>query len=82
MKRRFDGIAKEIERKCIAEVIARIEEIDGSEVGLISAQDVISIVIENLGSEIYNMGLRDAKKVLQERMSDLETDISLLQQSS
>jgi len=82
MKRKFDSISKEVERKCIAEVITRIEDIDGSEVGLIAAQDVIHIVTQNLGPEIYNAALRDVKKLLQERVADLETDISLLEHSA
>jgi len=80
MKRKFDSISKEIEKKCIAEVITRVEEIDGSEVGIIAAQDIIDIVIQNLGPEIYNMGLHDSKKLLKERLADLETEIDILEQ--
>ena len=80
MKRKFDAVDKVTERKCIDEVITRIEEIDGSEVGIIAAQDIISIVTQNLGPEIYNMGLHDAKKLLQAKLSDLETEIDLLNQ--
>jgi uncharacterized protein (DUF2164 family) len=82
MKRKFDSISKEIEKKCIAEVITRVDEIDGSEVGIIAAQDIIDIVTQNVGPEIYNMGLHDAKKLLKERLSDLETEIDILEQYS
>jgi len=64
----------------VAEVITRVQEIDGSEVGVIAAQDIIDIVTQNITPEIYNMGLRDAKKLLNERFSDLETEIDLLEQ--
>lgn len=64
----------------MAEVITRVQEIDGSEVGVIAAQDIIDIVTQNITPEIYNMGLRDAKKLLNERFSDLETEIDLLEQ--
>jgi len=80
MKRKFNSINKEISRKCVAEVITRVQEIDGSEVGVIAAQDIIDIVTQNITPEIYNMGLRDAKKLLNERFSDLETEIDLLEQ--
>ncbi len=80
MKRKFDTISKETERKCIDEVITRVEEIDGSEVGIIAAQDIIAIVTQNYGSEIYNMGVRDTKKLLQDRILDLESEIDLLEQ--
>ena len=80
MIRKFDKVSKEAEKKTVDEIITRIDEIDGAEVGMIAAQDIIDIVIENLGPEIYNMGLRDAKKLLVERISDIETDIDLLEQ--
>ena len=80
MKRKFDSVSKEIEKKCAAEVIARIEEIEGAGVGVIAAQDIIDIVTQNLGPEIYNMGLKDAKKLIKERCMDLETEIESLEQ--
>jgi uncharacterized protein (DUF2164 family) len=82
MKRKFDSVSKETEKKCINEVIARIEEIEGGDVGIIAAQDIIEIVTQNLGPEIYNNGLNDAKKLMQGKFTDLETDISLLEQSA
>jgi uncharacterized protein (DUF2164 family) len=80
MKRKFDSFDKEIERKCVEEIITRIEEIDDEAVGIIAAQDIIAIVTQSLGPEIYNMGLADAKKLLQDRVADLETEIDLLEQ--
>ncbi len=80
MNRKFDGGSEEVKRKCVAEVIARVEEIDGDEVGIIAAQDIIDIVTQNLGPEIYNMGLHDAKKLLQERFADIEMGVDLLEQ--
>lgn len=81
MQRKFDNVSEEIRKRCIAEVITRIEEIDGSEVGVIAAQDIIDIVTQNLGPEIYNLGVRDAKKLVQEKLSDLEFEIDQLEQT-
>ncbi len=80
MKRKFDSVSKETEKNCVNEIITRIEEIEGGDVGIIAAQDIIEIVTQNLGPEIYNNGLKDAKKLFQEKFSDLETDISILEQ--
>jgi uncharacterized protein (DUF2164 family) len=82
MLRKYDTTSKEVLRKCTAEVITRIEETRGSEIGVIAAQDIIDIVTQNMGPEIYNMGLRDAKKLLQERVCDIETEIDILEQHS
>lgn len=80
MIRKFDNISKEIEKQCMEEVITRIQEIEGSDVGIIAAQDIINIVKQNLGPEIYNTGVRDANKLIQERFADIEVDINLLEQ--
>jgi len=63
---------KEANQKCIAEIITRIQEIDDTEgVGAIASQDIIDIVIENLGPEIYNKAISDASKVLEANSADL-----------
>lgn len=82
MLRKFDNIPEEIKRKCVAEVAAQVEEVSGSKVGVIAAQDIIDIVTQNLGPEIYNMALLDTKKLLQEKFSDLEYEVDLLEQKS
>jgi uncharacterized protein (DUF2164 family) len=80
MNRKWN-IDDEVNKKCIDEVITRIEEMDGENVGIIAAQDIIDIVAEYLGPEVYNAGIRSTKKLLQERFHDLEIDVDLLEQS-
>ncbi|MFZ2538225.1 MAG: DUF2164 family protein [Oscillospiraceae bacterium] len=80
MIKKFDSISKEAEKHVIDLVIARIEEIGDSAVGYIAAQDVIDSVLEVYGPEIYNMGIRDAKNLLQEKFSDLEVELDILKQ--
>jgi uncharacterized protein (DUF2164 family) len=76
--RKWDLANKETQDKCINEVITRIEEIGDDQVGLIAAQDIIDIVTENFGPEIYNKAIHDAKKLLEDRMSDTEAELNLL----
>lgn len=79
MKRKWDSASEETQRKCIDEVITRVEEIDTSQVGVIAAQDIIDIVTEHLGPAIYNQGINDAKKLIQERLQDIEVDLQVLE---
>lgn len=81
MLKKFDNVTEEIKKKCIDEVITRVEEIESDSVGVIAAQDIIDIVIDNMGPHIYNMAIQDTKKLLQERFSDLEYEIDSLEQS-
>lgn len=80
MMRKFDITNKEIERKCIDEVIARIDELDGETPGAIAAHDIIDIVTENYGPEIYNKAIADVKKLLDIKLDDLATEVGLLEQ--
>jgi uncharacterized protein (DUF2164 family) len=77
--RKWDLANKEVQDKCINEVITRIEEIGEDKVGLIAAQDIVDIVTENLGPDIYNKAINEAKKLFEDRMIDVETEIDLLQ---
>ncbi len=74
-------MSKEKQQKCLEEIITRIEEIENSAVGVIAAQDIIDIVSENLGPEIYNKAVNDTAKILKERFLDIETELDLLEQS-
>ena len=76
--RKWDIVDKQTQDKCISEVITRVEEIEDNQVGLIAAQDIIDIVAENLGPEIYNKAIKDATKLLDDRMNDLQTELDLL----
>ncbi len=81
MLKKFDNIPKELNKKCVDEVITRIEEIESERVGEIAAQDIIDIVVENLGPEIYNTALRDTKKLVRDRLDDLDYEIDGLEQA-
>lgn len=81
MLNKFSDMPKELNDKCIDEVIARVEEIDSESVGIIAAQDIIDIVAQNIGPEIYNSAVRDVKKLLTDKMTDFEFEIDQLQQT-
>ena len=80
MKRKWDSENEGLQRKCVDEVIARIDEIGDSPAGVIAAQEIIDIVTENLAPEIYNKGVQAAKKVVSEKLADIEIDIDALEQ--
>ena len=79
MKRKWDVSSKEVRKKCIDEIIARIGEQQGSDFGILAAEEIIYIVTQNIGPDIYNLAVKDAMKLLQDRFSDIETELDLLQ---
>ena len=72
---------KEAKQKCLNEVISRVQDIDdSSQVGVIAAQDIIDIVLENLGPEIYNKAIIETNKLFQSKLEDLKYEIEELKQ--
>lgn len=73
MIRKWNVNDKQLNQKCVDEVIARIQEIDDPEqVGVVAAQDVIDIVLENAGPVIYNQAIDDVLKNLKEKFEEIE----------
>ncbi|QQS19745.1 DUF2164 family protein [Candidatus Saccharibacteria bacterium] len=83
MLRKWDTENEELQRKLLNEVITRIQELDDvSTFGVIAAQEIVDIVTENLGPEIYNKGIADAKKLIVNKMADMDVDLSTLEQKA
>lgn len=82
MKRKWDVSSKEVRKKCVDEIIARIEEQQGAKVGIIAAEEIMDIIAQNIGPDIYSLAIEDAKKLLQNRFSDIEAELDLLHNQS
>jgi len=73
MIRKWDIKDKALNRKVIDEVITRIQDIEDPETaGEIVAQDLIDIVLENVGPEIHNSAVDEVTKLLREKLEDME----------
>lgn len=82
MIRKWDIDNKMVNQKCADEVTARIQDIDDpTTVGIIAAQDVIDIVLENMAPEIYNKAVNDAIKLLRDKFQEIEYSTEDLKQS-
>ena len=81
MLRKWDIDNNDLNKKCIDEVIARIQDIDDPEqAGVIVAQDLIDIVMENYAPHIYNRGVASALRVVSEKTQDLEFELEELKE--
>ncbi|MEO5499177.1 MAG: DUF2164 family protein [Candidatus Saccharimonadales bacterium] len=78
MQKKFDNIPEDIKKRCLSEVSASVEEISGEAVGIIASQEIIDIVTQYYGPEIYNMALEDTKKIVQEKLTDFGYEIDSL----
>jgi len=82
MIRKWDTANKALNQKCVDEVITRLQEIDDPEtVGVIAAQDIIDIVLENMGPEIYDKAIDDSLKLIRDKFQDTEYSVVDLKQA-
>lgn len=78
MKRKWDVSSEQVRKKCVEEIIARIDEQGSDKFGIIAAEEIINIVLQNLAPDIYNLALNDAAKLVRDKLEDLETGLDLL----
>lgn len=73
---------KELNQKCIDDVIARVREIeDPEQTGIIAAQDLIDTVLEHMGPAIYNKAIDDVIKHQHDRLQEIEYSTEDLKQA-
>lgn len=82
MIRKWDIKDDQARKRCIDELLTRIDEQEGSEFGLIAAQEIIDIVANYVGPSAYNMGVEAAKQSMQSKVADLEVELDILKVSS
>lgn len=82
MNRKWDITNEEQKKQCINEVLTRLEEQGDAPFGIIAAEEIIDIVAQHVGPQAYNVAIEDAKKALQTKLADLETDLDMLRPMS
>ncbi len=76
--RKWDVYDDEARKKCIDELITRVDELEGEAMGAIAAQDLIDIVVENVAQSIYEAGVIDARKIVETRTEDINIELGAL----
>ncbi|MFZ2190139.1 MAG: DUF2164 domain-containing protein [Candidatus Magasanikiibacteriota bacterium] len=75
---KWDLLPKEKKKNCLEEIITFFREERNEELGVIAAEDILDFFLENIGTDIYNKGVDDAKETVKKRFDDLELDLELL----
>lgn len=81
MIRKWDITDQQAKKKCIDEIITRIEEQDGEAFGMLAAQDIIDIVAAHLGPSVHKTAIEDVQKMLRAKAADIEIDLDILKTS-
>jgi len=59
-------------------IITHFDKEKYEKIGMIAAEDILEFFLQLIGPEIYNKGVDDSKKILEQRFQDLEVDLDLL----
>jgi uncharacterized protein (DUF2164 family) len=78
IKRKWDLSSDEIKKRCVDEIITWLDEHQTEPIGIIAAEELLSTITENIGPDMYNKGLKDAKQLISTRFADLEVDLDLM----
>jgi uncharacterized protein (DUF2164 family) len=69
---------KEAKQKTLNRIIAHFKDELGQEIGMIAAEGVLELLLQEAGARIYNKGIEDAKKVFLENFQDLQVNLDVL----
>ncbi|QHE50803.1 DUF2164 domain-containing protein [Pontibacillus sp. HMF3514] len=72
-------ISKDDKDQIIAQIQAYFEMERGEELGMIGAEQFYHYFVKEIGPYIYNQGVRDAKKMIDEKMMNIDEDITSLE---
>lgn len=76
--RKWDLLTKEQKKHCTDELIRYFEVERDEKIGMIAAEEVITLVVEHTAEAIYNQGISDAKKLVQSKCEDTAFELDAL----
>jgi len=77
VERKGTLISEEKRKSIIKEIITFFKDERDEEIGIIAAEEILNFFLQNLGPEIYNKGIEDARQFLKTSFEDLELDMEV-----
>lgn len=79
VKRKWDSfLSKDKKDNCVSKIITFFKEERGEEIGIIAAEDFLNFMLQEIGEDIYNKGIDDAKTLLKSKIEDIEVELDLM----
>ncbi|MBL8121783.1 DUF2164 family protein [Candidatus Saccharibacteria bacterium] len=82
MIRKWDITNEQEKKQCLEEILTRLDEQGDAPFGVLAAEEILDIVSQHVGPQVYNMAIEDAKNALRTKLADLEIDLDMLGTSS
>lgn len=81
VKRSWDVISNEKRKAAIEDIIIFFKKERDENIGVIGAEQILDLFLQDVGLELYNKGIEDSKQLLKNRFEDLELDMDVLKKS-
>jgi uncharacterized protein (DUF2164 family) len=75
IKRTWERLTDEEKNLAKEELILFFENERDERIGIIAAEDMINFFLQSVGSKLYNKGIIDAKKTIENRIEELNFDL-------
>jgi len=75
IKRSWERLTDEEKDLAKKELILFFENERDEKIGIIAAEEIINFFLQSVGSKLYNKGVNDAKKAIENRMEELKFDL-------
>lgn len=79
MKRKWDRLTDEQRKAAKDDLIYFFESERDEKIGVIAADQLLDFFLEHIGSKLYNKGVTDARKAIDQRVEELKLDLDDLQ---
>lgn len=80
-KRKGNKLTEGQRKAAIDDIIYFFESERDEKIGVIAAESVLDFFLEHIGSKLYNQGIEDASKVLENRVEEMKYDLDELKES-
>ncbi len=68
-------ISEEQRKKAIEEIINFFSTERSEEIGVIAAEDILDMILNLIGADIYNKGVDDTMEYIKERIDEINIDL-------
>jgi uncharacterized protein (DUF2164 family) len=84
MKKRkplWDTLSEPTRQIAVRNIMAYFENERDDPIGHIAAEDLLDTILEHIQADIYNQGIEDARKEIEEKFADLNVQLDLQKRS-
>jgi len=74
-KRNWEKLTDEEKSSAKEELILFFENERDEKIGVIAAEKIINFFLQSVGGKLYNKGVNDAKKAMENRIEELKFDL-------